>query len=335
MSAWPPRSSSTGWRPCCSSPNSSPSWPRSTAWRSSRSGRSPTTTKSSSHPSSVWEVPRRRTATGSTSRWPSPSTARTSPSPSSSWPWPTNARTSSSPPGPTSPSTAPNSASWPSSSPRPAPWATTRGDSIRLSRFQASLWEDLQRLGVVTAQAREWEDSVRALSGASTRIEHAVPDSLHATLRPYQLTGFNWLAYLYEHRLGGVLADDMGLGKTIQALALMCHTKERGLTRVAVPGGGADQRRRQLGGRVPTIRARARCRHRHRDRGAAGASPWRSWPPTSTSSSPPTPSSASSTTTTRPSTGPASSSTRPSSPRTGPPRPTGGPRCCRRRSRWP
>jgi len=108
--------------------------------------------------------------------------------------------------------------------------ADDRSDTIRLSRFQASLWEDLQRLGVVTAQAREWEASVRALTEASTRTEHAVPVSLDATLRPYQLTGFNWLAYLYEHGLGGVLADDMGLGKTIQALALMCHTKERGLT---------------------------------------------------------------------------------------------------------
>jgi superfamily II DNA or RNA helicase len=103
-----------------------------------------------------------------------------------------------------------------------------RGDSIRLSRFQASLWEDLQRLGVVTAQAQEWEASVLALTRASTRIEYAVPDSLEATLRPYQLTGFNWLAYLYEHRLGGILADDMGLGKTIEALALMCHTKDHG-----------------------------------------------------------------------------------------------------------
>jgi superfamily II DNA or RNA helicase len=104
------------------------------------------------------------------------------------------------------------------------------GDGIRLSRFQASLWEDLQRVGVVTAQARTWEGSVRALTEASTRIDHTVPTSLDATLRPYQLTGFNWLAYLYEHRLGGVLADDMGLGKTIQALALMCHTQERDLT---------------------------------------------------------------------------------------------------------
>jgi len=103
-------------------------------------------------------------------------------------------------------------------------------DGIRLSRFQASLWEDFLRLGVVTAQASAWEDSIRALASAGDRTEHAPPETLRATLRPYQLTGFNWLAFLYEHRLGGVLADDMGLGKTLQALALMCHTKEHGLT---------------------------------------------------------------------------------------------------------
>ena len=103
-------------------------------------------------------------------------------------------------------------------------------DGVRLSRFQASLWEDFLRLGVVTAQASQWEDSVRALTGATDRSEHPPPATLRATLRPYQLTGFNWLAFLYEHRLGGILADDMGLGKTLQALALMCHTKENGLT---------------------------------------------------------------------------------------------------------
>jgi superfamily II DNA or RNA helicase len=103
-------------------------------------------------------------------------------------------------------------------------------DGIRLSRFQASLWEDFLRLGVVTAQASAWEDSIRALSDAADRSEHPSPVTLLAILRPYQITGFNWLAYLYEHRLGGVLADDMGLGKTLQALALMCHTKENRLT---------------------------------------------------------------------------------------------------------
>lgn len=126
------------------------------------------------------------------------------------------------------------------------------GEDLRINRFQASLWDDLQRLGVVSAQAREWEQSVRALTEASDRIEHAVPDMLHATLRPYQLTGFNWLVYLFEHHLGGVLADDMGLGKTIQALALMCHTWEQGLTEApflvvaptSVVGNWADECRR-------------------------------------------------------------------------------------------
>jgi len=42
------------------------------------------------------------------------------------------------------------------------------------------------------------------------------------------LTGFNWLAFLFEHGLGGILADDMGLGKTLQALALICHTTHEG-----------------------------------------------------------------------------------------------------------
>ena len=105
-------------------------------------------------------------------------------------------------------------------------------EGVRLSRFQASLWEDLQRLGVLTAQAKAWEASVLALAEGSERTEYPAPAGLRATLRPYQLTGFNWLASLYEHRLGGVLADDMGLGKTLEALALMCHARER-------DGGGA------------------------------------------------------------------------------------------------
>ena len=46
-------------------------------------------------------------------------------------------------------------------------------------------------------------------------------------MRPYQQDGFGWLAFLWEHRLGGILADDMGLGKTLQSLALISHARER------------------------------------------------------------------------------------------------------------
>ena len=101
------------------------------------------------------------------------------------------------------------------------------GGSIRVSRFQASWWEDVRALGVLNAQAAAWESSVRTLLEVGDRVDRPQPSGLHASLRPYQLDGFQWLAHLYENGLGGILADDMGLGKTVQALALVTHIKER------------------------------------------------------------------------------------------------------------
>lgn len=40
-------------------------------------------------------------------------------------------------------------------------------------------------------------------------------------LRPYQAEGLNWLWFLHECNLNGILADDMGLGKTLQALLVI------------------------------------------------------------------------------------------------------------------
>ena len=48
--------------------------------------------------------------------------------------------------------------------------------------------------------------------------EAPLPADLDATLRPYQREGVNWLCFLRDAGLGGILADDMGLGKTLQAL---------------------------------------------------------------------------------------------------------------------
>jgi len=54
------------------------------------------------------------------------------------------------------------------------------------------------------------------------------PAGLHAALRPYQQDGLNWLQFLREYELAGILADDMGLGKTIQALAHLVVEKQSG-----------------------------------------------------------------------------------------------------------
>ena len=102
------------------------------------------------------------------------------------------------------------------------------GGPQKISRFQAGLWEELSALGVVSGQARAWQQQVQGLLDISQVIgasRRQPPGTLQARLRPYQLDGFQWLAFLWEHRLGGVLADDMGLGKTLEALALICHAR--------------------------------------------------------------------------------------------------------------
>jgi superfamily II DNA or RNA helicase len=106
------------------------------------------------------------------------------------------------------------------------------GKSLRVSRFQASLWDELQRLGLVDRQAQAWHRSVGGLLDAGEIEVQPVPDGFQAELRPYQQEGFNWLSFLFDSGLGGILADDMGLGKTIQTLALICRA-------VAGPRGSA------------------------------------------------------------------------------------------------
>ena len=56
----------------------------------------------------------------------------------------------------------------------------------------------------------------------------ALPVGLNAELRPYQQDGLNWLQFLREYNLGGILGDDMGLGKTLQTLAHVLLEKEAG-----------------------------------------------------------------------------------------------------------
>ena len=59
----------------------------------------------------------------------------------------------------------------------------------------------------------------RRASEIQTRVVPDLPAGMLAELRPYQLQGFHFLAYLSTNHFGGILADDMGLGKTVQTLA--------------------------------------------------------------------------------------------------------------------
>ena len=101
----------------------------------------------------------------------------------------------------------------------------------RISRHQTDLWADFEDLADDAAPAVSWRETVRGLRNVDSVPETPMPAGLRADLRPYQRAGFDWLAFLWKHRLGGILADDMGLGKTLQMLALIAHTREQGETR--------------------------------------------------------------------------------------------------------
>ena len=78
---------------------------------------------------------------------------------------------------------------------------------------------------------REWaftqpgEGLSKILAQLQNPDQTAPPESLNATLRPYQEAGLNWLWLCARTGLGACLADDMGLGKTMQVLAALLRKK--------------------------------------------------------------------------------------------------------------
>ncbi len=71
------------------------------------------------------------------------------------------------------------------------------------------------------------ERLVKELAGDEALQTLPSPGGFVGELRPYQLRGYSWLAYLRRWGLGACLADDMGLGKTIQTIALLLHEREK------------------------------------------------------------------------------------------------------------
>ncbi len=100
-------------------------------------------------------------------------------------------------------------------------------DGVRLGHHDLGLWEELDEVGIVDAQAEKWVRAAQALRHVES-LPEVDPVGVKAELRHYQLEGFRWLAFLWQAELGGILADDMGLGKTVQTLALIAHARERG-----------------------------------------------------------------------------------------------------------
>ena len=94
--------------------------------------------------------------------------------------------------------------------------ATVR-DIVRLDLGALGMTPGLPFEGV---EATGWVGELLArIQGRAAFEELPAPEGFQGTLRPYQVRGYSWLAFLGQLGLGACLADDMGLGKTVQALA--------------------------------------------------------------------------------------------------------------------
>jgi superfamily II DNA or RNA helicase len=110
--------------------------------------------------------------------------------------------------------------------------ALSGGRALPLSVWSAPLLTELDETLGEGRLAWSGGDRLREL-GRKLRGFHGMkkttaPRGFRGELRPYQREGLNWLQFLREHDLAGVLADDMGLGKTVQVLAHLLAEKRAG-----------------------------------------------------------------------------------------------------------
>jgi SNF2 family DNA or RNA helicase len=100
------------------------------------------------------------------------------------------------------------------------------GSELKLSRLDAPR---LLELGETQVNGgAELKRLAKKLANFSGIKPIKVPTTFKGELRDYQQQGVNWLQFLREYELAGLLADDMGLGKTVQALAHLAVEKRAG-----------------------------------------------------------------------------------------------------------
>src|SRR5712691_11533737 len=93
------------------------------------------------------------------------------------------------------------------------------GEALRLGLGQEQSEVGLQ---VIDIEGEGWIKELMDKLSDSVKISTIEPPpTFHGKLRPYQLKGVSWLAFLKQFGFGACLADSMGLGKCVGADSLL------------------------------------------------------------------------------------------------------------------
>jgi SNF2 family DNA or RNA helicase len=111
---------------------------------------------------------------------------------------------------------------------------TESKDGVAINRFASAsmmdVFDEFENISIDKA----WHDFRKRLQTVQLS-DVSVPSLMQAELRPYQVSGFQWMIRLSEWGAGACLADDMGLGKTVQAIAVLLHRAHCGAALVISP----------------------------------------------------------------------------------------------------
>lgn len=102
-------------------------------------------------------------------------------------------------------------------------YSKIKDNSIKLPIYRSFYLEKvLEKNEFINANRdSSYKEFVGGLTKTKVELNKPMSKYLKASLREYQIIGFNWLTALDEYGIGGILADDMGLGKTIQILSVI------------------------------------------------------------------------------------------------------------------
>lgn len=100
----------------------------------------------------------------------------------------------------------------------------TLAEALRTAHGTSRADTGLHITGITGA---DWIDQLLTQSPDAQMQKLLQPSGFQGQLRPYQLRGLQWLAFLQRMGIGACLADDMGLGKTIQFIVLLQHEREK------------------------------------------------------------------------------------------------------------
>ncbi|CAH6722885.1 chromo domain-containing protein 1 [[Candida] jaroonii] len=101
--------------------------------------------------------------------------------------------------------------------------------------YDSNTWEDAEEIAdIAPEQVSKFQQRLKSKilpnlsanypQGARPRFEKLTKQPLfikNGELRDFQLTGLNWMAFLWSRNENGILADEMGLGKTVQTVSFL------------------------------------------------------------------------------------------------------------------